>query len=196
MHLGPAGGQSQGELQAQLPQGLVRQCRERIDVNGDDQAVFHLKAPQPALLALLASGFTPVYPCHVSPRDMRQAPIGTGPFKFVEYQGNQGIKVVRNPNYWKPGLPYLDGIEYTIIPNRSTAILAFVAGKFDMIFPYELTVPLVADVKKPDAGRDLRYLANERGGQRADEPGAAVRRPGGPPRRRHDDRSQVPSSTS
>ena len=130
---------------------------ESVTVNGDHEAVFNLKAAQPALLALLASGFTPVYPCHVSPRDMRQAPIGTGPFKFVEYKGNQGIKVIRNPNYWKPGLPYLDGIEYTIIPNRSTAILAFVAGKFDMIFPYELTVPLVADVKSqmPDAICDI-----------------------------------------
>ncbi len=88
---------------------------------------------------------------------MRRAPIGTGPFKFVEYKGNQGIKVTRNPNYWKPGRPYLDGIEYTIIPNRSTAILAFVAGNFDMIFPYELTVPLVADVQKqmPDAVCDI-----------------------------------------
>src|SRR5437879_1196218 len=78
---------------------------------------------------------------------MRQAPIGTGPFKFVEYKANQTIKVARNPNYWKPGLPYLDGIEYTIITNRSTAILAFVSGKFDVTFPYEITVPLVGDVK-------------------------------------------------
>jgi peptide/nickel transport system substrate-binding protein len=128
-----------------------------VTPNGDNEVIFDLKAPQPALLALLASGFTPVYPCHIPPREMRQAPIGTGPFKFVEYKGNQGIKVVRNPNYWKPNLPYLDGIEYTIIPNRSTAILAFVAGKFDMIFPYELTVPLVADVKNqmPDAICDI-----------------------------------------
>jgi peptide/nickel transport system substrate-binding protein len=42
---------------------------------------------------------------------------------------------------------YLDGIEYTIIPNRSTAILAFVAGKFDMTFPYEVSIPLVKQVK-------------------------------------------------
>ena len=130
---------------------------EGVSVNGDYEAVFNLKAPQPGLLALLASGFTPVYPCHVSPRDMRQMPIGTGPFKFVEYKTNQSIKVVKNQNYWKPGLPYLDGIEYTIIPNRSTALLAFVAGKFDMIFPYELTVPVVADVKNqmPEAICDI-----------------------------------------
>ncbi len=130
---------------------------QSVTVNGPQEAVFNLTAPQPGLMALLASGLTPVYPCHVSPREMRQAPVGTGPFKFVEYKGNQGIKVARNPHYWKPNLPYLDGIEYTIIPNRSTAILAFVAGKFDMIFPYELTVPLVADVKKqmPEAVCDI-----------------------------------------
>jgi peptide/nickel transport system substrate-binding protein len=121
---------------------------ESVTANGDYEAVFTLKSPQPALLALLASGFTPVYPCHVSPRDMRQAPVGTGPFKFVEYKTNQSIKVTRNPNYWKKGRPYLDGIEYSIIANRSTAILAFVSGKFDVTFPYEITVPLVDDVKK------------------------------------------------
>ncbi len=130
---------------------------ESVTVTGPHEAVFNLKKPQPGLLALLASGFTPVYPCHVSPRDMRQAPIGTGPFKFVEYKANQNIKLVRNPNYWKPGLPYLDGIEFTIIPNRSTAILAFVAGKFDMTFPFEITIPLVKDVKSqmPDAVCDI-----------------------------------------
>ena len=130
---------------------------ESVTANGDSEAVFHLKNPQPALLALLASGFTPVYPCHVPPRVMRLAPIGTGPFKFVEYKANQGIKVVRNPDYWKPGLPYLDGVEYTIIPNRSTAMLSFVSGKFDVTFPYEITVPLVGDIKaqKPDAICDI-----------------------------------------
>jgi peptide/nickel transport system substrate-binding protein len=116
-------------------------------VNGDREATIHLKRPQPALLSLLASGESPIYPCHVSPRDMRSAPIGTGPFKFAEYKPNQGIKVVRNPDYWKPGRPYLDAVEYTIIPNRSTALLAFVAGKFDMTFPNEVTVPLIEDVK-------------------------------------------------
>jgi peptide/nickel transport system substrate-binding protein len=78
---------------------------------------------------------------------MRQHPIGTGPFKFVEFKPNQSIKLVRNPDYWKPGRPYLDGIEYTIIPNCSTAILSFIAGKFDLTFPYEVTVPLLKDVR-------------------------------------------------
>jgi peptide/nickel transport system substrate-binding protein len=54
-------------------------------VNGPHEATLHLKRPQPAILALLASGEAPMYPCHVSPRDMRLHPIGTGPFRFVEY---------------------------------------------------------------------------------------------------------------
>ena len=120
---------------------------------------------QPALLALLASGYSPVYPCHVPPREMRQHPIGTGPFKFVEFRPNESIKVVRNPNYWKPDRPYLDGIEYTIISSRSTAILGFIAGKLDMTFPYVgLTIPLLKEVKSqmPQAVCETR-MANAGG---------------------------------
>jgi peptide/nickel transport system substrate-binding protein len=108
---------------------------------------FHLKRPQPAFLMLLATGFAPIYPCHVPAAQMRQHPIGTGPFKFVEFKPNEDIKVTRNPDYWKPGRPYLDGIEYTIIRDRSTAVLAFVARKFDMTFPYSLSIPLLKDVQ-------------------------------------------------
>ena len=131
---------------------------DRVSTNGDREAVFHLKRPQPAFVALLASGFSPVYPCHVTPAQMRQHPIGTGPFKFVEYKPNEGIKVTRNPDYWKPGRPFLDGIEYRIVPNRSTAILAFVAGEFDLTWPYSVTAALMRDVKSqaPRALCELR----------------------------------------
>ena len=83
-----------------------------VTTKGDYEVTFHLKRPQPALLALLAAGWSPVYPCHVPPREMRTHPIGTGPFKFAEFKPNEVIKTVRNPDYWKPGRPYLDGIEW------------------------------------------------------------------------------------
>jgi len=50
---------------------------ERVTTNGDYEVTFHLKRPQPAFPTALASGFSPIYPCHVPPRDMRQHPIGT-----------------------------------------------------------------------------------------------------------------------
>jgi peptide/nickel transport system substrate-binding protein len=131
---------------------------EEVTAKGDDEAIFHLRRPQPALIALLASGYSPIYPCHVSPRDMRTHPIGTGPLKLAEFKPNELIRVVRNPDYWKSGRPYLDGIEYTIVPNRSTAILAFTAGKFDITWPYIVTVPLLRDIKNqaPQAICELR----------------------------------------
>jgi peptide/nickel transport system substrate-binding protein len=99
---------------------------------------------------MLASGYSPIYPCHVSTRDMRLHPIGTGPFKFVEFKQNEIIRLARNPDYWKPGLPYLDAIEFPIVTDRSTALLGFEAGKFDMTFPTEVTSALVRDVMKQD----------------------------------------------
>src|ERR1700758_2497850 len=115
-----------------------------ITTNGDYEVSFHLNRPQPYLIALLASGQSPVYPCHVPLRDMRSHPIGTGPFKFVEYKPNEHIRVVRNPDYCKPGRPYLDGIETTIIPSVSTRLLAFVTGNFDMI---QLSIPQLQDLR-------------------------------------------------
>jgi len=120
---------------------------EGVTTNGDYEVSFRLKRPQPSFIALLASGFSPVYPCHVSPRDMRSNPIGTGPFKFVEFKPNEVIKVTRNPDYWKKGHPYLDGIEYTIIKNPSTGVMAFAAGKVDFTSPFFLQIPVLKDLK-------------------------------------------------
>src|SRR5712672_2004085 len=120
---------------------------EEVTTNGDYEVTFRLKRPQPAFLALLASGFSPIYPCHVAPRDMRSHPIGTGPFKFGDFKPNEYIKIMRNPDYWKKGRPYLDGIEYTVTRNRSTAILAFIAGNYDLTFAGSVTVPLMKEVK-------------------------------------------------
>jgi peptide/nickel transport system substrate-binding protein len=114
---------------------------------GDYAVTFILKRPQPAFPMMLASAYGPIYPCHVPPAQMRQHPIGTGPFKFVEFKQNEYIKVAKNPDYWKPGRPYLDAVEWTIIPNRSTQTLAFIAGQFDMTFPYEMTVQTMRDVQ-------------------------------------------------
>jgi len=120
---------------------------EEVTSNGDHEVSFHLKRPQPAFLALVASGWSPVYPCHVSPRDMRSHPIGTGPFKYFEFKPNEGIKIARNPDYWKKDRPYLDGIEWTIIRNPSTAVMAFAAGNFDRYQQGILSIPLMKQIK-------------------------------------------------
>ena len=154
--LGPHQGKSVERLRVNPRKSWYANLSEVVPA-GDHEVTFVLKRPQPAFLALLATGMSPVYPCHVSPAQMRQHPIGTGPFKFVEFKPNEFIKVVKNPDYWKPGLPYLDAIEYTLLRNRSTAILAFVAGKYELTFAGTLTIPLTRDLQKqrPDAVCEL-----------------------------------------
>src|SRR6185437_2692049 len=121
---------------------------EAVVPKGDYEVSFQLKRPQPAFIALLASGFTPIYPCHVPAREMRQHPIGTGPFKFVEFKPNEYIKLTRNPDYWKKDRPYLDGIEFTIMREIAPRNLAFFAGNFDVGSPYGVTPPTLKDFKE------------------------------------------------
>jgi peptide/nickel transport system substrate-binding protein len=120
---------------------------DRIAVEGDHEVAFLLKRPQPAFISLLATGYSPIYPAHVPPAQMRTKPVGTGPFKLQEFRQNELIRLVKNQDYWKPGRPYLDGIEYSIITSRSTRILAFISGKFDMTWPTDITVPLLKDIR-------------------------------------------------
>jgi peptide/nickel transport system substrate-binding protein len=124
---------------------------DNVIANGDYEVTFHLKRRQPAFLMLLAGGFSAITPCHQTPDEMRQHPIGTGPFKFVEFKPNEHITLARNSDYWKPGLPYLDRIEFTIIKDPATAVLAFISGKFDLAGG--LSPPNVNDIKSqvPDA---------------------------------------------
>ncbi len=119
-----------------------------VTTNGDNEVSFHLKEPEPSFLGMLAGGFSPVYPCHVSAPQMRTHPIGTGPFMFSEWKQNELIRVVKNPHYFKSGRPYLDAIQYTIIPSRATALLAFVTGKVDMTFTAEVSPAMLNDVKQ------------------------------------------------
>jgi peptide/nickel transport system substrate-binding protein len=120
---------------------------DEVTTKGDDEVTFHLKRPQPYLLVLLASGVSPVYPCHVSPAQMRQHPIGTGPFNFVEYKPNESVRLTRNPDYWKPGRPYLDGLEFPIVASVATRNLMFIADNVDMTLSYGVSMPLLRDIK-------------------------------------------------
>jgi len=61
-----------------------------------------------------------------------RAPVGTGPFKFVEWQDNTLIKVAKNPNYWGDA-PYLDSIDVRIVNEFNTAVRTVTAGESDIV---------------------------------------------------------------
>jgi peptide/nickel transport system substrate-binding protein len=57
-------------------------------------------------------------------KDLARNPVGTGPFKFVEWLDDDHITVARNETYWQQGLPYLDEIVYKPIPDTNVRLTA------------------------------------------------------------------------
>jgi peptide/nickel transport system substrate-binding protein len=109
--------------------------------------VFHLKRPQPSLLLMLASGYSPVYPAHVPPAEHRTRCVGTGPFRLREYRRGEFIEYEKNPAYFVPGRPYLDGLRYLIIADRATRSAALQSGRVDAAFPGEGRKALVDQIR-------------------------------------------------
>ena len=80
---------------------------------------------------------------------MRDHPIGTGPFKFVEFEPNQSITLARDPGYWKPGRLYSTAL-CRKSSGHSTRLLSFIAGRADVYFG--VTFPQLQDVKRQVPG--------------------------------------------
>ena len=98
-----------------------------------------LKTPNAALPSILAGAAgTLVSPAafKADPQGISLRPVGTGPFRFVEWARNSRIVFERNPAYWQPGLPYLDRLVLRGMQNSETREATFTAGQTDLLlFP-------------------------------------------------------------
>ena len=110
-----------------------------IDTPDPNTVVFRFKQPYGPLLQRLDVVEAPIVAKHVyqgqdpTKADANLHPVGTGPYKLTEYQKGDKVRMVRNPDYFKPGLPYLDEVDFRIIPQASTAVLALEQGEVDYI---------------------------------------------------------------
>ncbi len=96
-----------------------------------------LKNPVPSLLGIVANYHGGMMVCKEAAEaagdDFAKKPIGTGPFKFVEYQPQQYVKMAAHKPYFR-GTPKLDTITFRYIPSDATRDLAFKTGEVDMLF--------------------------------------------------------------
>ncbi len=101
--------------------------------------IFNFKQPYGPLLQRLDVVEASIIPQHIyEGKDLLKdpanlTPIGTGPFKFVEYVKGDHVTLERNPHYFKAGLPYLDKIIFRIIPDAETATQALEHGDVDYL---------------------------------------------------------------
>jgi peptide/nickel transport system substrate-binding protein len=121
---------------------------QNIETPDTHTVVFHLKRPQPSLLMMLASGYSPVYAAHVPPASYRSGCVGTGPFKLKEWRKGEFVEFVKNPDYFVQGRPYLDGLKYIIIAERGTRTAALQSGQVDVAFPGETSKTVAEQLKK------------------------------------------------
>ncbi len=112
---------------------------EAVEAADYHTIIFRLKRPQPSLLMMLASGYTPIYAAHVPAASYRTSCMGTGPFKLKEWRKGEFVEYVKNPDYFVKGRPYLDGLKYVIIGEPGTRIAALQTGQVDVSFPNEVT---------------------------------------------------------
>ncbi len=100
--------------------------------------IFTLKQPFNAFLLSLMASSAPMMPAHIyEGTDFRTnpynfKPIGTGPFQFAEWRRGQFIHLTRNPNYWRPGQPGMDGIYYRLCPTPEQRMVAMETGAVDI----------------------------------------------------------------
>jgi peptide/nickel transport system substrate-binding protein len=114
------------------PRKLWYENVQAIEAPGPQVVIFRLKRPQPSFLLMLASGYSPVYPAHVPLAEFKTHCVGTGPFKLKEYRLGEYVEYVKNPAYFIRGRPYLDGVRFVIIRDRSTQIAALQSGRLDV----------------------------------------------------------------
>ena len=102
----------------------------------DDQTVeITVTPPTPNLLTLLGGfkGMAIVAHENVEDGTIDTQPIGTGPFMFESYSPGEGVSFVRNPDYWRAGLPHLDGINFVAIPDPTVLLTNLQSGDVDWI---------------------------------------------------------------
>ncbi len=128
-----------------------------VDVSGPLQVTVKLLRPDTALPAILSDRAGMM----VSPKavqalgkDHDRKPVGAGPWRFVSWADNEKIVVSRADNYWRKDRGFVDGIEFSIIPELATGLRAVVAGQNQ--FAYQVPPRLMPII---DKAKDLHKVS-------------------------------------
>jgi peptide/nickel transport system substrate-binding protein len=100
---------------------------DKVEAPDAKTVVFHLKFATSAFLPALADPYAFIYKKEILDRDPHWYEtniLGSGPFRFKEYLSGQSISGVRNPDYYRPGLPYLDGFTGIFADKQAVRVAA------------------------------------------------------------------------
>jgi peptide/nickel transport system substrate-binding protein len=133
---------------------FILESVDSVEIKSPDTVALHLKHPDPTLAAGLATFNTAIMPQKLfdatpgatdeeKAKAFAEHPVGSGPFMFDSWQRGTQMVIKRNPYYWQMGedgkpLPYVDEVDFPVIPDDATRILKLQAGEVDgaELIPY------------------------------------------------------------
>jgi peptide/nickel transport system substrate-binding protein len=126
-------------------------------------------APLAATLSIFADAILPNNYGGQAKDQFFEKPIGTGPFMIDEWVKGKSLKLVRNPNYWQEGKPYLDSVTFDVVPDDNTRINMLRGGQAHIIQQPPFSAldslndePGINAVAFPSSKADLLYLNTKR----------------------------------
>jgi peptide/nickel transport system substrate-binding protein len=108
---------------------------ESVRAPDDHTVEIRLTQPTPHLLTLIGAfkGMAIVPREIVENGSVDRKPVGTGPFRFVEYVANDRVELERNPDYWQRGRPHLDRVVFKPIPDETVKVTNLRSGEVDWV---------------------------------------------------------------
>ncbi|WP_439495412.1 ABC transporter substrate-binding protein [Bosea sp. (in: a-proteobacteria)] len=152
-----------------------------VEATDDATVKITISAPNAALPMTLGNKYGGVVPAGYfdaadAKTKLNQASVGTGPFKLTEFKPNSNVTLARNGDYWEPGVPYLDKINFVFVPNAASLLVGLRNKRIDIatltrpqdVKQVEGVAGLVIE-RKPsfnqkaiDLGAELKPLDDER----------------------------------
>lgn len=106
---------------------------DRATAQDASTVVLTLKEPSAPLLASLASIAIVPRAFETNKDGLQRAPVGSGPFKFKEWQPNGFIELSKHAGYWNKAQPKSDGVRFNIVPESATRQVGIASGQYDML---------------------------------------------------------------
>ncbi len=132
-----------GDVAASLRRVLAREIASPLasrlpaldSVATPDAQTVELKLKEPSAPLLTSLATLAVVPAafETDKDGLQRQPVGTGPFKFKEWQPNGFVALARHDGYWRQGRPMLDGVKFNIVPESATRQVGLASGQYAML---------------------------------------------------------------